>query len=597
MSYPWVSLRHIAAEIEGLVENSNILEKWEKDRLSDLAPHPALVVFVGPWNSGKSTLINGLLCSPGLLPTGPIPVTSLITEIRHHPTDLFQIVYEGHRQIFKTAEDFKHCLKKLQPSSPSEACFAEIGLERNPLGAATLVDTPGTNAPSTIHEVITDAYVPRADAVIYVVQGSFAGRADDIVRLRNILLRTRPCNVFIVFNHALELGVDERQQLLSFVLDRLDLDEPLAGVFFTEAILADHEPQPATLDQSDPSGLGEFRTALKKYLHYRGEAAVWDRIIRTIGELVFQQQRSWSEELNQLSKTEAQVERHLAKLRTQIKSVELDLERELEGAEVHLAMIGAEVKGEFLAQLERVRASADQMVGDMEDPSSDSERSAMLNAVRTLIDQCIQTTANRAVGRLDREIKGISKRIRMPELSPKAFSLPDADHFDVEEMIREKLDQLLDLIESLRPVVESLGDRRLREFADDLRGKITLVASLLTKFGPILRDLVEKVERDNYRSALRSSVASTMAEISEELFSGIDTWWKDVVRLTLESVREAYTGAFSDILKPLEDAQRRFQDGYDSIVAQRKCLETRLQRIEAKMSLIRELQDGTEKEA
>ena len=269
----------------------------------------------------------------------------------------------------------------------------------------------------------------------------------------------------------------------------------------------------------------------------------------------------------------------------------------IEGAEVHLAMIGAEVKGEFLAQLERVRASADQMVGDMEDPSSDSERSAMLNAVRTLIDQCIQTTANRAVGRLDREIKGISKRIRMPELSPKAFSLPDADHIDVEEMIREKLDQLLDLIESLRPVVESLGDRRLREFADDLRGKITLVASLLTKFGPILRDLVEKVERDNYRSALRSSVASTMAEISEELFSGIDTWWKDVVRLTLESVREAYTGAFSDILKPLEDAQRRFQDGYDSIVAQRKCLETRLQRIEAKMSLIRELQDGTEKEA
>src|SRR5271157_1371077 len=140
MSYPWTSLRHIAGDIESLVESPSIREKWKKNRLSDLVPRPALVVFVGPWNSGKSTLINGLLGNPGLLPTGPIPVTSLITEIRHQPIDMFQIVYEGHRQAFKTADDFKNCLKNLQSSSGSEACFAEIGLERSPFGTATLVD-------------------------------------------------------------------------------------------------------------------------------------------------------------------------------------------------------------------------------------------------------------------------------------------------------------------------------------------------------------------------------------------------------------------------------------------------------------------------
>ena len=45
------------------------------------ADHPYLVVFVGPFSSGKSSLINALL-GDAVLPVGPVPTTDKITILR-----------------------------------------------------------------------------------------------------------------------------------------------------------------------------------------------------------------------------------------------------------------------------------------------------------------------------------------------------------------------------------------------------------------------------------------------------------------------------------------------------------------------------------
>ena len=46
------------------------------------ADHPFLIVLVGPFSSGKSSIINALLGDPELLPIGPVPTTDKIAILR-----------------------------------------------------------------------------------------------------------------------------------------------------------------------------------------------------------------------------------------------------------------------------------------------------------------------------------------------------------------------------------------------------------------------------------------------------------------------------------------------------------------------------------
>lgn len=99
-----------------------------------------LVVVVGEFNSGKSTLLNALF-GERLLQVGPIPTTAKITVLRHGETR------------------FQRNLS---------AFLVEQRLPTALLEYLTLVDTPGTNSIIDEHQRITEDFVPRADLVLFV---------------------------------------------------------------------------------------------------------------------------------------------------------------------------------------------------------------------------------------------------------------------------------------------------------------------------------------------------------------------------------------------------------------------------------------------
>ncbi|MEM8558870.1 MAG: dynamin family protein [Bacteroidota bacterium] len=112
-------------------------------RLEDVAHNLSdlfLVVVVGEFNAGKSTVINALF-GEVVMEEGPVPTTDKITVLRHGERA------ETHRR------------------SPF---VTERRLPADFLRGLTLVDTPGTNSIVQEHQALTEDFVPRADLVVFV---------------------------------------------------------------------------------------------------------------------------------------------------------------------------------------------------------------------------------------------------------------------------------------------------------------------------------------------------------------------------------------------------------------------------------------------
>jgi len=99
-----------------------------------------LLVVIGEFNTGKSTLLNELIGSR-LLPEGVTPTTAAITLIRYGERESEEWHDEGY-------------VERRVPSAP--------------LRDLAVVDTPGTNAIIRRHEALTRDFVPRADLVLFV---------------------------------------------------------------------------------------------------------------------------------------------------------------------------------------------------------------------------------------------------------------------------------------------------------------------------------------------------------------------------------------------------------------------------------------------
>jgi small GTP-binding protein len=98
-----------------------------------------LLVVVGEFNAGKSTLINALL-GAAVLEEGVTPTTTRIHVLRHGESETRRTLPEGIEERTAPLPFLAHL---------------------------TLVDTPGTNALDRSHEAITERFVPRADLVLF----------------------------------------------------------------------------------------------------------------------------------------------------------------------------------------------------------------------------------------------------------------------------------------------------------------------------------------------------------------------------------------------------------------------------------------------
>jgi small GTP-binding protein len=113
------------------------------EKLKEMQAHLGdlfLVVVVGEFNAGKSTVLNALF-GEVVMEEGPVPTTAKITLLRYGETPM-------------TRQQSEYLTERRLP--------ADL------LQSLTLVDTPGTNSIVQEHQRITEDFVPRSDLVLFV---------------------------------------------------------------------------------------------------------------------------------------------------------------------------------------------------------------------------------------------------------------------------------------------------------------------------------------------------------------------------------------------------------------------------------------------
>jgi len=180
------NLLEIAPRIDGLEEeNATHL----RDALFH-ADHPYMIVFVGPFSAGKSSLINALLGEHDLLSIGPIPTTDKIS-------------------ILRWGEELSR-----SRSGEVETVFYPSPL----LHKVSFVDTPGLESVFKKHEDITRRFLHRSDTVLLVMLATQAMTQRNLDYLQ--FLKDYGKNVILILNQIDLLSSDELETVRNYVLDQ-----------------------------------------------------------------------------------------------------------------------------------------------------------------------------------------------------------------------------------------------------------------------------------------------------------------------------------------------------------------------------------------
>jgi predicted GTPase len=140
--------------------DNDLVKKLEADRFH--------LVVVGEFNHGKTTFVNALL-GANVLPVGVTPTTAVIHHLEHADEPRAEVVYaSGERASVPFDQVRQFCVGAER--AQGEVKYLEVGYPAELLRERiVLVDTPGVNDLSLQRADITYSYIPRSDAVLFLL--------------------------------------------------------------------------------------------------------------------------------------------------------------------------------------------------------------------------------------------------------------------------------------------------------------------------------------------------------------------------------------------------------------------------------------------
>jgi GTPase SAR1 family protein/uncharacterized coiled-coil protein SlyX len=254
----------VVAALGGLTDvaaslgTTTLRERVDRDLVRKLREDRFHLVVVGEFNHGKTTFVNALL-GRRALPVGVTPTTAAIHHIRwaENP-EAFVVGPKGERTSISFDDASRFSVAG--GGATAEVDYLEIGYPAPLLRERILlVDTPGVNDLTLQRSDITYSYIPRADAVLFLLDAGQILKESERVFLNEKLLKASRDKILFVITKWDLLSADEQREAMAYARAQLStlVRDPVVFAVSAETSLDGHPEQ---------SGLPELVAHLTRYL-------------------------------------------------------------------------------------------------------------------------------------------------------------------------------------------------------------------------------------------------------------------------------------------------------------------------------------------
>ncbi len=239
-----------------------------RDLLMRLADDRFNLMLVGRFSRGKSTLINAIL-GRAYLPTGILPLTSVITTVRYGSRTQVVLNFNDRRlrQEIPLASLAEYVTQQENPGNVKNVAYAEIELPVELLRRGVFfVDSPGLGSAIVENTQTTERFFPEADAFVLITSYD-SPLSDEEIRSLNRIRQTGK-TLFVIVNKKDTVGEDDRGQVLDYVkaqLEKFSFQRPpqVYSISARQALEAKQSQRP---DLAAESGILQFEEELLRFL-------------------------------------------------------------------------------------------------------------------------------------------------------------------------------------------------------------------------------------------------------------------------------------------------------------------------------------------
>jgi GTP-binding protein EngB required for normal cell division len=207
---PLLSLIDVAKELD-----CQRIEREARALADRVADKRFFVVCLGQFKRGKSSLLNALVGTT-VLPTGIVPVTAIVTILRHGPIPHAEVHFEnGSRQNVRVDSVSDFVSEDRNPENFRGVAAVEIFVPAPLLASGMcLVDTPGLGSIYSGNTAVTKAFVPHIDAALIVLGADPPMSGDELMLLEELASQVE--DMVFVLSKADRLTARECDEAIEF---------------------------------------------------------------------------------------------------------------------------------------------------------------------------------------------------------------------------------------------------------------------------------------------------------------------------------------------------------------------------------------------
>ncbi len=405
------------ADIAQNLGAKTLKERVTKDLVRKLEEDRFHLVVVGEFNHGKSTFVNALL-GENALPVGVTPTTAAIHHIRYaEKPEATVVLTSGKREPLPFEQVREFAVGGARSASGEEVDYVEVGYPAALLKERILlVDTPGVNDLSLQRADITYSYIPRADAVLFLLDAGQILKESERVFLEDKLLKaSRDKIVFVITKWDL-LSPAERTEALAYAKNQLArlVHDPIVFPVSAEVALAGNSAE---------SGLPELVEHLTRFLAEERGRILLDNALGEGLSVVSLLEKGANARRRALAMTAEEIDRRIALLEKDL----LGQAGTLEQRRIH---IKEEVSGLKVGARKDLERFVDDVVAKLPDVIDNAKADELKQYLPAFLEETFRKWA-------EEESKEIASKLE--DLAERTIALVREDAHDATERVGETL--------------------------------------------------------------------------------------------------------------------------------------------------------------